>query len=286
VAPQGERRLIVNADDLGITEGVNEAIIAAHERGSVSSATLMVNQAATEHAAALAGQHPGLGVGLHFNLTLGRPVAESAVPSLTDGQGQLLSRKAFERRALTGRIRGRDVARELAAQAEAFRRLGLPMSHVDSHQHVHALPVVLRAVAGYCRGHGLPMRVPWVSGAAPGRSLRRRVREQGLQALLHYGLRRWGRDVQTNRGFTSVFDLAAEADAVGEDTYRRLLARVRGDPVELMVHPARVDDRLQALIQIASFGAAEGHLLQQLSLGALAGELGYRLISYRDLTPA
>ncbi|HSL81977.1 MAG TPA: ChbG/HpnK family deacetylase, partial [Thermoanaerobaculia bacterium] len=82
--------LIVNADDLGRTPGVNAGIFAAHEGGVVSSATLMVASPAAEEAAAALPRHPGLGVGLHVTLTGSVPVLPPArVPSLVDAAGRL-----------------------------------------------------------------------------------------------------------------------------------------------------------------------------------------------------
>ena len=69
------RLLIVNADDFGLTPGINRAIIEAHTRGIVTSATLMANMPAFYEAVQLAKVHPALGIGLHFNITQGRPVA-------------------------------------------------------------------------------------------------------------------------------------------------------------------------------------------------------------------
>lgn len=79
------KQLIINADDFGLTSGVNQAVMDCSQQGSVSSATLMVNTAASEEAASLARSNPNLGLGLHFNLTLGRPVSTPVkVPSLVD----------------------------------------------------------------------------------------------------------------------------------------------------------------------------------------------------------
>ena len=77
------KRLIVNADDFGMTEGVNRAILEAHLRGLVTSTTLLANGAAFASAAEIAGDTPALGVGVHLNLTEGRPSSDAArIPSL------------------------------------------------------------------------------------------------------------------------------------------------------------------------------------------------------------
>src|SRR5262245_19132756 len=87
---EGRRRLIVNADDLGRTPGINRGVVAAHRHGIVSSATLMVNYAAAAEVKTLARQHPGLGIGLHLALTGGpSTLPPERIPSLVDGNGRL-----------------------------------------------------------------------------------------------------------------------------------------------------------------------------------------------------
>src|SRR5262249_35921917 len=153
-APPGQKaarqmkRLIVNADDFGLTAGVNRAIIEGHERGLISSATLMVNMPAFEDAARLAREVPSLGVGLHFNITQGRPVAgASRVPSLVDGRGEFWGTSgALLARAATGRLNPGEAALELRAQIERALGAGLRLTHVDSHKHSHALPQICEAI--------------------------------------------------------------------------------------------------------------------------------------------
>jgi predicted glycoside hydrolase/deacetylase ChbG (UPF0249 family) len=116
------RYLIVNADDLGMTDGINRGIIEAHRRGIVTSASLMVRQPRAIDAAALAQSEPDLGLGLHIDLTEWEPV---------DGE----SRQMYARVDLEDRTQ---VAREIAEQLKLFMRLvGREPDHLDSHQHVH-----------------------------------------------------------------------------------------------------------------------------------------------------
>jgi len=120
-------RLIVNADDFGMTEGVNQGIIDAHVRGVLTSTSLMVHGAAAEHAAHLAGESPGLSVGLHF-------VDDTPALDDTDHAG-----------------------REFAAQLGHFRELmGSEPTHVDSHHHVHMRR--LSTFAGFVEPLGVPLR--------------------------------------------------------------------------------------------------------------------------------
>jgi hopanoid biosynthesis associated protein HpnK len=150
-------KLIVNADDFGISEAVNRGIAEAHDRGIVTSTSLMATGPAFEHAVQLARGRPRLAIGVHLVLTEHRPlVGAAAAPSLVgdDGSfephvGQLL------KRALARRISYQEVRRELAAQVERVRAAGIRISHLDGHQHAHVLPGVARVVAELAAAHGI-----------------------------------------------------------------------------------------------------------------------------------
>ena len=103
----------MNADDFGLCGDVTRGILDAHRNGQVSSTTLMVNTPGTEEAVEAAAEHPDLGIGLHFNLTEGRPL--TTVPSLVDADGQFLLRGELLRRTFRRRIDPDDVTRELDA---------------------------------------------------------------------------------------------------------------------------------------------------------------------------
>src|SRR5882724_7221243 len=98
------KKLIVNADDFGLTEGVNRAVIQGHVCGIITSASLLANGAAFDSAVAMGTTHAKLGVGVHLNLTQGRPiVSPGEIPSLVDSQGYFSSGAVRQaRRILTG----------------------------------------------------------------------------------------------------------------------------------------------------------------------------------------
>jgi len=163
-----KRMLIVNADDLGLSEGVNAGIVAAHERGIVTSASLMVHQAAASKAARLARQHPTLGIGLHIDI--GQWDYES-------GEWRL----AYERCSPQDEVA---VEAECRWQLAVFRELlGHDPTHLDSHQHTHMEEPVASVAQGLAEELGVPLRghgiryeggfygqngkgVPWPEGIA------------------------------------------------------------------------------------------------------------------------
>ena len=152
---QPQRRVVINADDLGFAPGVNRGIIEAFEAGTLSSASMMVNTPAFHEAAALVRDRArGLGVGLHFNLLTGSPLA--VAPTLCDPRtGLFYSLGVLARRAFAGRISADDVKRECDAQLAALHAEGITATHVDSHRHTHALPGILPAVLSSARAAGV-----------------------------------------------------------------------------------------------------------------------------------
>src|ERR1019366_4444163 len=157
--PHTRRRLIVNADDFGFTPAVTDGILEAHAAGAVTSTSMMVHGAGWDDGVRRARATPTLDVGLHLNLLVGVPLA--ATPSLTDARGgRCVPLATMVRRELLGRIDAGEVTAECEAQLAALGAAGIPCTHIDSHRHVHALPVIRRAVAAVASGRGLPLRRP------------------------------------------------------------------------------------------------------------------------------
>ncbi len=156
------KRLIVNADDFGMAESVNDGIIKGHQHGIITSASFMAGAKAAEHAAILARDNPSLGVGVHLCLTLVRPVADPAkIPSLAPrgllpgGPFPLMSRLLF------GSIKIDEVEIELRAQIERTLALGIKPDHIDGHQHVHMMKRVFDVVMKLAEEYAIPaMRYP------------------------------------------------------------------------------------------------------------------------------
>jgi len=147
--------LILNADDFGLSPSVNRGILAAYEKGTVSSTTLMTNMPGFEDAVARAKRTPELGVGLHFNLSYGRPLSPAAnVSSLVQEDGVYSYHRGDEAVAWTAE----DVQTELHAQWQRFVATGLRPTHVDSHHHVHTLAPAYAVVAAFCNAQGIPLR--------------------------------------------------------------------------------------------------------------------------------
>ena len=144
------RRLIINADDFGLTSGVNRGIMESHRNGVVTSATLMARGARFDEATDLAAQAPRLSVGCHVVLVDGSPVlAGEQVSSLISGASPPRFRVGlahFAGLAAAGRLNPEQVENEVTAQIKKLQAAGIMVSHVDSHKHTHMFPVVLRGI--------------------------------------------------------------------------------------------------------------------------------------------
>ena len=264
-------RLIINADDFGLTESVNRGIIECHRRGAVTSSTLLVNGQAAEAAASLLKDYPALGVGLHINLTSGPPILPGGkVPSLVGEDGLFPGMGAMVRRLATGRARKAELAAEVRAQLEKSLALGIQPTHVDSHHHLHALPRLRSVVQQVCAEAGITKMRGYRMSA-------RSLKSLGVGLLAR--LPSTGASLRTPDRFSGI-------DVMGKMNMAEALSRdlaAPGDALEFMCHPGFNDERLA---QVSSFNS-----LRQVELEALTSErfgdvlraAGVKLISFRDL---
>ena len=163
----GERRLkrvIVTADDFGISTPVNEAIEDAYRHGILTTTCLMVGATAADDAVRRAKQIPQMGVGLHLVIVCGRPILPaSQVPDLVDALGRFDTNlfRAGVRYFFLPHVR-RQLAREIRAQFEAFSKTGLSLDHVNAHKHLHIHPTVFSMILRIGKDYGLrAIRIPF-----------------------------------------------------------------------------------------------------------------------------
>ena len=150
--------IIVNADDFGATAGMTAAIAQAHDEGVVNSTSLMVTMPFVAEAVAMAKERPALKVGLHLNLTNCSPAAPvKDIALLVDENGRfkngflnLLLLSFFRPKALRAQIET-----EAKAQLEMMKKTGLPVSHIDSHRHVHMIPLIFKIVEKLAADNGI-----------------------------------------------------------------------------------------------------------------------------------
>ena len=246
-------RLIVNADDFGLTSGVNQAILELHRAGVHTSATLMASAAATGDAIAIARATPSLGVGCHIVLVDGDPIQPaSQLTTLADPHTNRLhpTLGAFLKRLWRGQIRGREIESEASAQMQSLQSRGLTLTHVDTHKHTHMFPRVLCPVLRAARSCGIrairnPFEPAWSIAATPGAPLIRRAQVRLLRLLAS----RFHRFV-AEHGFTTT-DGSLGVLATGTldaRTVSSLLSAIPQNPpeavYELVTHPGYSDAAL------------------------------------------
>ena len=157
IVSAGEIRLVVNADDFGMSAAISRGILRAHRDGIVTSTSLLGNAADLPGAKAMLSEAPNLGVGVHLALCGGGPVAAAdSVRSLLAPDGAFWPRgQDFIAAWMKGRVLPAEVERELDAQVARVRDAGIAIDHLDTHHHLGFLPVVGRAMEAVARRHGI-----------------------------------------------------------------------------------------------------------------------------------
>jgi hopanoid biosynthesis associated protein HpnK len=278
-------RLIINADDFGLTAGVNRAVAELHRAGVLTSATLMARAAATEEAIAIARSMPTLGVGCHVVLVDGEPVLSPRrdIPNLADPVSERFrpSLGGFLERLLTGRIRSSEIEAETAAQIALLQSKGVVLTHIDTHKHVHIFPAVLRPVLRAARAAGIhavrnPFEPAWSRRTTPHAPWMRRA-EVSLLRLWEPAFRR----IVAEEGFTTT-DGALGVLATGTLDAAALSSLLRNLPAgtwELVTHPGYNDaDLAQAHTRLLASRETE-----RLALSAIHLNNEMELISFSRL---
>ncbi len=148
------RKWIVHADDFGETQEITRGIVLGMESGMVSSTSIMANMPGTDDALGIASHWEGdQSFGVHLNFCEG--TALSGASTLTSADGSFLPKRKLFLRAVTGRLRDEDVEREVRAQLDRVGSAGVKISHIDSHKHLHQLPVIRRVVARLLPKYGI-----------------------------------------------------------------------------------------------------------------------------------
>lgn len=246
------KQVIVNADDLGLTPGVNRGIVEAHRKGIVTSTSVMITLPDAPAGLELAlTEAPNLGLGLHLNLTAGRPILPAArVPSLVTGDGQFHHISAWPA-AMEG-FASDDLRAEIEAQFDAFTQIaGRAPDHLDAHHHSAYLhPAALRALCDLAVEHGLPVRSPMLDqpDAASGVLVHQMLagfQPERLPSLLESLRAALGAGPRPRWPDTLVLDYSHERPALA--ALLVTLTTLPDDGVtEIMCHPGYADDVLRA----------------------------------------
>jgi len=271
-----QRRLIVNADDFGLSPSVNEAVIRAHRDGILTSASLMVNEPGFDEAVKLANENPKLGVGLHLTFLMGHSaLPPEKIPGLVNARGEFSENpvatgfRFFFKRSLREQLRA-----EIRAQFEKFHATGLPLDHVNGHLDLHLHPVIFNILmedADQLRIRRLRLTRDCLARSrrmAGGRWFYR-----ASHAAIYAGLSRRAREPLRRRGIQHAqitFGLLQDS-RVDEEYVLKLLPELPPGDSELYSHPSlgKFKHEFAALVS--------PRVREQIS------RLGIELIRYQDL---
>jgi predicted glycoside hydrolase/deacetylase ChbG (UPF0249 family) len=278
-------RLVVNADDFGISERINEGILHAHREGIVAATSLMAVGGAFEQAVRSCRTVPSLDVGVHLALVAGKPLQADG-SSLVEEDGRFpASHGAFTRRWALGRIRRADVQAEWSAQIERVLNQGIRATHLDSHQHVHALP----GLSDLAHALAARYRIPFVRAPVEPLRLNRPLSLHGINRMFGSAILRasWtlarlaaaGTPHHRPLHFLGFHD----GGRLDRERLRRLLDSLRpGRVYELMCHPGFTPEEAD----VKSWQYRHEVELQSLTDPLIRSEIaarGIQLCSFKDL---
>ncbi|MFZ2446410.1 MAG: ChbG/HpnK family deacetylase [Syntrophobacteraceae bacterium] len=290
-----KRKLIVNADDFGLTPGVNAAVAECADLGMLRSATIMANAPAFEHGVNVARGRDHLGVGIHFVLTRLKPLSDRAkIPGLAGANGSLPDSPAALIQFCYSRRGARDeIRKELLAQAERVFDSGIVPTHFDSHKHVHMIPAVLDIMVEIARRYSVkwirdPFEKPGAFrflfdvekgkrgaflkqyaaalGAGPGRLyLRSRLQRAGIRG-------------------PDFFHGVAATGLLTEKLMKHLFESLKPGVNELMTHPGYLDADLEARkTRLLGSREKERELLASEDLARLLNKNGIVVSNFREV---
>jgi predicted glycoside hydrolase/deacetylase ChbG (UPF0249 family) len=292
------KNLIVNADDLGWTAGVTRGIAEAHRKGLVTSTSLLANGRAFEEALQVARDNPELGVGVHLNLSDGKPTAKADdVRGVTNQKGEfeggpesLLMRLARRNLPL------REVEKEWDAQIRKVKEAGIAPTHLDGHKHVQMLPGLFDIALRLAKKHGIrsirvaheesTLRAALSTGGEQQSGV---MLKQGVQAR---GLKMLARDAKemAERCGIATADYFCGIAQTGELTREGITQFLKSLPVgttELMCHPGYADAALQkTATRLQDSRQTELEILTDTEIRNLVASQGIRLIDYGFVTSA
>ena len=284
------RRLIINADDFGLTTGVNRAIIEAHDEGIVTSSTLMSCGLAFDEAVRLAKSASGLSIGCHVVLVDGTPqLGGKAVPSLVgprDGQFDT-SLASFALRVIRGIVDSNELEAEITAQIRKLQTAGITVSHLDAHKHTHVLPSVLVPLLRAARACGVravrnpfgPLRFSLLAGRP---RLWKQFSKVTLVQAMAGKFRRTAAEagIQTTDGTVGI----VATGCLDHSLFRHIVETLPDGTWEFVCHPGYNDADLQRIrTRLHESRVQELRVLISPEIRALLAKNAIQLISYRDL---
>ena len=280
------KQLIVNADDLGYTRGVNRAIVEACRSGVVTSTSLLANGAAFEDAVEIARAEPRLDVGCHLNFVEGKPVAPpERIPHLVGADGRFLKAWKFAARLLRRAVPEDEIEREASAQIEKLLQAGLRVSHVDTHKHTHVHPAVARAVARAARRYDIRwVRRPF-ENLLPRSAQRLSAKRLAVASLNWLAPSFERRMAAMGMAMPDYFTGIMLTGRLTRRAFAETLADLPSGVTEVMCHPGYCDAELRgSLTRLQQEREVERETVSDGAWRAQAKELGITLTAFGELS--
>jgi hopanoid biosynthesis associated protein HpnK len=288
------KRLIVNADDLGLTEGVSHGILHAHHYGMVTSTSLLANGEAFDMAVALCSKAPRMSVGVHLALTQGKPVLSAdQIPTLVDLHGrQPTDAWVLVHRLVTHRVSLREIEIELRAQITRVLAAGITPTHLDGHQHIHVLPGIAEIVIKLAQEFGIrkvrcpieaiPVAMPPSRGHVDARV--GILRQKLVKRVVGWCARRFKVAMRRSQLISPAhFYGLSQTGYLNLETLDAILRYLPKGTSELMCHPGYADPHLARTgTRLLAQREVETRALMSFRPRGLATNFGIELISYGD----
>ena len=281
------KKIIINADDFGLTKTISDEIIKVYKIGNLSSTSLMVNTPGRDYAINLARENPDLGIGLHFNLTEG--FALTGVSSITNSEGKFLDKMKLILYVILKKIDIKDVYKELKAQYEYIIKAGLIPSHIDSHQHIHMNPRIFKLVADFAKEKNIPIRITFPQTIIRNNGIinyKKRIKQYILQYASIKNSRYANKiGLKFNKSFNSIFDFHPFQMPEKKD-YLNLLNKSFSDKHELMIHLYKESKELKEFYKENYRKKNKFFKIAIKELSVLSKDFifnNYQLITFRDL---
>lgn len=242
-------KLIVNADDIGLSEGVNYGILSAYKNGIVRSTTIMPGMPAFDHAVEILKENPGLGCGVHMTLSLNKPVLNTH-KTIIDENGNFYRRITND--LVSEKFDLDEIYKEFCAQIDKVISTGVKVDHLDSHHHVHTLSSLKPVIEKIVNKYKLPIR-------------------GGFEDIINYD-----RVVPMTESFYS--------DNVTENYFEEFLNELKGyDAIDLMCHPAFIDENLVNATSYAMQRMKEYSILTSKKVKKYLEENDFEITNYSNI---
>jgi len=284
------KKLIVTADDFGLSPGINKGIIQGFRKGIIKEASIMANLPYFKEAANLAKANPGLGVGIHLNLTWGKPLSLAKnIPGLVDKKGYFkLSIRKFFLKSFFQHLGIKPVETELRQQVEKVLKFGIKLSHLDSHQHFHAFPKMQQVIFKIAQDYGISIiRCPLKNSLLGQRKkLKEKVKISKIGSFIFRNILKDFKNEIRKQGFksTDYFHCMKDAELVDFNLLRGQVKNLKHGTHELCCHPGNIDAVLQQTpSKVIYTRQRELEILLDPKLDKILKEANITLCSFKDI---